>query len=97
MLPFANLSDEKSNAYFVDGVQDEILIDLSRSHDLKVISRASVMRFKAGSGAECAGIARALGVSHILEGSVQKVNNRVRVHAQLSSMVPPAGTLGGSL
>ncbi|MDQ6765678.1 MAG: hypothetical protein M3Z22_06210, partial [Verrucomicrobiota bacterium] len=83
VLPFANQSDDKSNEYFVDGVQDEILTDLSKVADLKVISRASVMQFKAGGERNLHAIADALGVSHILQGSVQKVNNRVRVHAQL--------------
>jgi len=83
VLPFSNSSDDSSNAYFVNGVQDEILIDLSKVYDLKVISRASVMQFKAGTERNLVAIANALGVSHLLEGSVQKVKNRVRVHVRL--------------
>ena len=83
VLPFENLSDEKQNAYFADGVQDEILTDLAKVADLKVISRTSVMPFKAASPRNLRDIAKALGVAHILEGSVQRAGGRVRVNAQL--------------
>src|SRR5437660_2371522 len=83
VLPFENLSEEKSNAYFADGVQDEILTDLAKIADLKVISRVSVMQYKSGVPRNVRQIARELGVANILEGSVQRAGNRVRVSAQL--------------
>ena len=83
VLPFENLSDEKQNAYFTDGVQDEILTNLSRIADLKVISRTSVMQYKTGTPRNLREIGRQLGVARLVEGSVQKVANRVRVNAQL--------------
>jgi TolB-like protein/Tfp pilus assembly protein PilF len=83
VLPFENLSDEKENAYFADGVQDEILTDLAKIADLKVISRTSVMQYKTAAKHNLREIAQQLGVSHILEGSVQRVANHVRVNAQL--------------
>src|SRR5436189_3918514 len=79
VLPFENLSEEKSNAYFADGVQDEILTDLAKIADLKVISRVSVMQYKSGVPRNVRQIARELGVANILEGSVQRAGNRVRV------------------
>jgi TolB-like protein/class 3 adenylate cyclase/Tfp pilus assembly protein PilF len=83
VLPFENLSDEKQNAYFADGVQDEILTDLSRIADLKVISRTSVMHYKSGVARNLREIGQQLGVAHVVEGSVQRSGNRVRVNAQL--------------
>src|SRR5437667_1324622 len=83
VLPFENLSEEKSNAYFADGVQDEILTNLAKIADLKVISRVSVMQYKSGVPRNVRQIARELGVANILEGSVQRAGNRVRVSAQL--------------
>ena len=83
VLPFENLSAEKENAYFADGVQDEILTGLSRVADLKVISRTSVMQYKAGSRRNLRDIAADLGVAHVLEGTVQRAGGRVRVNAQL--------------
>jgi TolB-like protein/Tfp pilus assembly protein PilF len=83
VLPFENLSDEKENAYFADGVQDEILTDLARIADLKVISRRSVMAYKSGIARNLREIGRQLGVAHVLEGSVQRSGNRVRVNVQL--------------
>src|SRR5207248_2112427 len=83
VLPFENLSDEKENAYFTDGVQDEILTGLSRVADLKVISRTSTMQYKVGAERNLLEIAKALGVTHVLEGSVQRAGGRVRVNAQL--------------
>jgi TolB-like protein/class 3 adenylate cyclase/Tfp pilus assembly protein PilF len=83
VLPFDNLSNEKENAYFADGVQDEILTGLSRVADLKVISRTSVMQYKAGPKRNLREVATDLGVAHVLEGTVQRAGGRVRVNAQL--------------
>ena len=83
VLPFENLSDEKQNAYFADGVQDEILNDLAKVADLKVISRTSAMQYRSGIARNLREIAKALGVAHVVEGSVQRVGDRVRVSAQL--------------
>ncbi|PYL88476.1 MAG: hypothetical protein DMF14_16570 [Verrucomicrobia bacterium] len=83
VLPFENLSEEKQNAYFADGVQDEILTDLAKIADLKVISRTSVMLYKSGVARNLRQIARELGVANIVEGEVQRAGNRVRVSAQL--------------
>jgi TolB-like protein/class 3 adenylate cyclase len=83
VLPFENLSDDKQNAYFADGVQDEILTDLAKVADLKVISRTSVMQYRNSAQRNLREIARSLGVSHILEGTVQRAGDRVRVSAQL--------------
>ncbi|HST30383.1 MAG TPA: hypothetical protein VLK27_06040 [Chthoniobacterales bacterium] len=82
VLPFENLSDEKENAYFADGVQDDILTNLSKIGDLKVISRTSVMGYR-GVKQGVREIGKALGVSTILEGSVRRSGNRVRVNVQL--------------
>src|SRR5947209_7023560 len=83
VLPFENLSDEKENAYFADGMQDDILTNLSKIGDLKVISRTSVMSYR-GSGARNAReIGKALGVATLVEGSVRRIGNRVRVNVQL--------------
>src|SRR5436853_2863072 len=83
VLPFENLSADPENAFFVDGVHDEILTDLARIADLKVISRTSVMQYKTGARRNLREIARELRVAHIVEGSVQRAENRVRVRAQL--------------
>jgi TolB-like protein/integral membrane sensor domain MASE1/class 3 adenylate cyclase/Tfp pilus assembly protein PilF len=83
VLPFENRSEDKQNAYFADGVQGEILTGLSRVGDLKVSSRTSVMQYKAGMKRNLREIAVDLGVAHVLEGSVQRSGNRVRVNAQL--------------
>ena len=83
VLPFENLSRDPDNAFFTDGVQDEILTNLSRIADLKVISRTSVMQYKSGALRNLREIAQQLGVAHLVEGSVQRVANRVRVNAQL--------------
>jgi TolB-like protein/Flp pilus assembly protein TadD len=82
VLPFENLSDEKENAYFADGIQDDILTNLSKISDLKVISRTSVMSYR-GHAPNVRDIGKALGVSAILEGSVRRSGNRVRVNVQL--------------
>jgi TolB-like protein/class 3 adenylate cyclase/Flp pilus assembly protein TadD len=83
VLPFQNLSDERQNAYFADGVQDEILTNLSRVADLKVISRTSTMQYKTDAQRNLREIAKTLGVSYVVEGSVQRSGGRVRVNAQL--------------
>src|SRR5881398_3257357 len=83
VLPFSNLSKEQENAFFTDGVQDEILTDLARVADLKVISRTSVMPYKSGIARNLRQIGQQLGVAHLVEGSVQRAGNRVRVNAQL--------------
>src|SRR5436189_2430612 len=83
VLPFDNRSEDKANAYFTDGVQDEILSDLAKIADLKVISRTSVLQYKSGVARNLREIARQLGVANVVEGSVQRSGNRVRVNAQL--------------
>jgi TolB-like protein/class 3 adenylate cyclase/Tfp pilus assembly protein PilF len=82
VLPFANLSRDPDNAYFADGIQDEILTRLSKIADLKVISRTSTQHYKSAPE-NLPEIARLLGVAHILEGSVQKSSDAVRVNVQL--------------
>ncbi len=83
VLPFENLSDKKENAYFADGVQDEILTGLARVADLKVISRTSTLQYKIGAEHNIREIGKALGVTHVLTGGVQRAGDRVRVSAQL--------------
>src|SRR5262249_24468357 len=82
LLPFENLSEDKANAYFAEGIQDEILTRLSKIADLKVISRTSTQHYKSAPE-NLPEIARQLGVAHILEGSVQKSGGGVRVNAHL--------------
>jgi len=83
VLPFENRSRDPDNAFFTDGIQDEILTDLARIADLKVISRTSVMPYKTGLKRNLRQIGKELGVAHVVEGSVQRAGNRVRVNAQL--------------
>src|SRR5712675_717429 len=83
VLPFENRSEDKANAYFTDGVQDEILTDLAKIADLKVISRTSVLQYKSGVARNLREIAQQLGVANVVEGSVQRSGNRVRVNAHL--------------
>ncbi len=83
VLPFENLSKDEENAFFAGGVQDEILTDLAKIADLKVISRTSVMKYKSDLERNLREIAKALGVSYVVEGSVQRAGERVRVSAQL--------------
>jgi TolB-like protein/Tfp pilus assembly protein PilF len=83
VLPFENLSAEKENAYFADGVQDEILTLLAKLADLKIISRVSVMQYKSGVARNLREVGQELGVANVVEGSVQRSGNRVRVNAQL--------------
>ena len=82
VLPFENLSDDKGNAYFADGIQEEILTRLAKIADLKVISRTSTQRFKSAP-ADLKEIAKQLGVANILEGSVQKSSGQIRISVQL--------------
>ena len=83
VLPFENLSDEKQNAYFAAGVQDEITSDLARIAELKVISRTSANLYRSGNPRNSREIGQQLGVAHLLEGNVQRIGNRLRVNAQL--------------
>jgi TolB-like protein/Tfp pilus assembly protein PilF len=83
VLPFENLSPNPENTYFADGVQDELLTDLARIADLKVIGRTSVMQFKSWVARNLRKIGRELGVAHLVEGSVERSGNRVRINAQL--------------
>ena len=89
VLPFDNLSRDPDNAYFCEGVQDEILTRLAKVADLKVISRTSTQHFKSAPE-NLPQIAKQLGVAHILEGSVQKANDQVRVNVQLINAVTDA-------
>src|SRR5437899_1268348 len=82
VLPFENLSDDKENAYFADGIKDDVLTNLSKVGDLKVISRTSVMPYR-GKSSNVREIGKALGVSTVLEGSVRRSGNRVRINVQL--------------
>jgi serine/threonine protein kinase/Tfp pilus assembly protein PilF len=83
VLPLQNLGDDKQHSYFADGMQDEILSDLAKITDLKVISRTSVMQYKSGTPRNVRQIGRQLGVAHVVEGSVEWSGKRVRVNAQL--------------
>jgi TolB-like protein/cytochrome c-type biogenesis protein CcmH/NrfG len=83
VLPLENLSEEKENAFFADGVQDELLSNLAKIKDLKVISRTSVMQYKSGITRNLKEIAQQLGVSNIVEGSVRRSGNHMRISVQL--------------
>jgi TolB-like protein/Flp pilus assembly protein TadD len=89
VLPFDSLSEDRSNAYFAEGIQDEVITRLAKVADLKVISRTSTQRFKSAPS-DLRDIARQLGVAHILEGSVQKANDQVRVNVQLINALTDA-------
>ena len=89
VLPFENLSRDPDNAYFVEGIQDEILTRLSKIADLKVISRTSTQKYKSAPG-NLRDVARQLGVANILEGSVQRSNDQVRVNVQLINALTDA-------
>src|SRR4029079_9028572 len=82
VLPFENFSDEKENAYFADGIQDDVLTNLSKIGDLRVISRTSVMQYR-GKPSNVRDIGKALGVSNILEGTIRRAGNKVRLNVQL--------------
>jgi TolB-like protein len=83
VLPFASLSDNKNDAYFADGVQDQILTNLAKVSDLKVISHTSVRQYKTGAERNMREIGKQLGVVYIMEGSVQRARDRLRINAQL--------------
>jgi TolB-like protein/Tfp pilus assembly protein PilF len=83
VLPFENLSDDKQNTYFADGVQDQILTNLAKVSELRVISHTSVREYKSGMPRNLREIGQQLGVTHILEGSVQRAGDRLRIAAQL--------------
>jgi TolB-like protein/Flp pilus assembly protein TadD len=83
VLPFESLSENKSDTYFADGVQDEILSDLAKVSQLKVISRTSVMTYRPGSNRDLRSIAEALSVANVVEGTVRRNNNRVRITTEL--------------
>lgn len=83
VLPFENMSEDKENAFFADGMQDDILTSLVKIRDLKVTSRTSVLGYRTATGRNLREIGRALGVGHILEGSVRRDRNRVKVSVQL--------------
>ena len=83
VLPFENLSDDKQNTYFADGVQDQILTNLARVSELRVISHTTVRQYKSGEPRNLREIGKQLGVTHILEGSVQRAGDRLRIAAQL--------------
>jgi len=94
VLPFENLSPDPNNAYFANGVQDEILTRLAGVADLKVISRASVMQYKSGVARDLRKIGHELGVARVVEGTVQRAGNRVRVNAQLIDVSTNRGLWG---
>ena len=93
VLPFENLSDDKENAYFADGIQDDVLTNLSKIGDLKVISRTSVMSYR-GHAPNIREIGKALGVATILEGSVRRIGNRVRVNVQSDQCIKRRAHVG---
>ena len=97
VLPFDNLSDDKQNAFFVVGVQDEIISDLARIAELKVISRTSANLYKSGNPRNSREIGQQLGVAHLLEGSVQRIGNRLRVNAQLIKAPTDTARVGANL
>src|SRR6266566_3685068 len=83
VLPFASLSGDKNDTYFADGVQDQILTNLAKVSDLKVISHTSVRQYKTGAERNMREIGKQLGVAYIMEGSVQRARDRLRINAQL--------------
>jgi TolB-like protein len=95
VLPFENLSDDRENTFFADGVHDDILSSLARIADLKVISRTSVQQYRTGAR-NLREIGEALGVAHVLEGTVRRAGNRVRVNAQLINAQTDAHVWGES-
>ncbi len=96
VLPFESWSNEKANAYFAEGIQDEILTHLAKIADLKVISRTSTQHYKS-TPENLPEIAKQLGVAHILEGSVRKEGDSVRVNVQLIKAEDDSHHLGGGL
>jgi TolB-like protein len=93
VLPFENLSEDKANAYFADGMQDEIITRLAKIGDLKVISRTSTLPYKT-KPEKVSEIARQLGVGHVLEGTVQRIADRVRINVQLIEACDGRASLG---
>ena len=93
VLPFQNLSSDPENTYFADGIQEEVLTRLAKIADLKVISRTSTQQYQSEPG-NLAEIAKQLGVANILEGSVQKAGNQVRVNVHLVNMQTGLAALG---
>src|SRR6267378_6816569 len=83
VLPFQSLSQDKNDAYFADGVQDQILNNLAKVSDLKVISHTSVRQYGTGAERNMREIGRQLGVAYIMEGSVQRARDRLRINAEL--------------
>jgi len=83
VLPFDNLSDNKENSYFADGVQDQILTNLSKVSELKVISHTSVRQYQSGAPRNLRTIGKQLGVEYVVEGSVQRSPDKLRISAQL--------------
>jgi TolB-like protein len=83
VLPFESLSDNKNDTYFADGVQDEILSNLAKVSQLKVISRTSVMTYRPGGNRDLRSIASALGVANVVEGTVRRIASQVRVTTEL--------------
>ncbi|MDQ6655947.1 MAG: protein kinase, partial [Verrucomicrobiota bacterium] len=83
VLPLANLSEERENAFFAEGIQDDVLTSLAKIKELKVISRSSVLQYQAGTARDLSAIGRELGVSHVVEGSVRRAGDRVLVNVQL--------------
>jgi len=96
VLPLENLSDEKENAYFADGIQDELLSDLAKVKELKVISRTSVIQYKAGIARNLKEIGQQLGVSRLIEGSVRRYGDHVKVSVQLIDAVSARQIWSGS-
>lgn len=94
VLPFENLSPDPDNAYFAAGVQDEILTRLASLADLKVINRTSVMQYKSGAARDLRNIGHQLGVARVVEGTVQRAGNRVRVNVQLIDVSTNRGLWG---
>ena len=97
VLPFENLSSDKENAFFTDGVQDQILTNLAQIADLKVISRTSVMQYKSGAPRNLREIGQQLGVAHVVEGSVQRAANKVRVNCAVDRRPQRRASVGANL
>ncbi len=97
VLPFQNLTSDKENEFFADGIQDDILTSLSKISDLKVISRTSTLSYRAQEKRKLSEIADALGVANILEGSVRRSGDRVVVNVQLTDHAEAGAVLGGKV
>ena len=97
VLPFATLSDDRNDAYFTDGVQDQILTNLAKVSDLKVISHTSVRQYKTGAERNVREIGQQLGVAYIMEGTVQRARDRLRINAELIDARTDSHVWGGNL